>query len=733
MSKYEVLAPVGDLNNFYVAINAGADAVYLGLNKFNARMKADNISLENIEEVVNFAHLKDVKVYVTLNTLVSDSEMKEVIEMVGKCLQVGVDAFIVQDYGIIGLLKKIYPNIVLHGSTQLGVHNVRGARVAKQLGLSRVVLSREVRIDDIRDIKENVDIELEVFVQGAMCVCFSGNCYLSSLKYGASGNRGECKQLCRLEYDMRSSKTSKHGYMLSPRDNCMLDCLQELMEIGVVSFKIEGRLRRKGYVNIATRTYRQAVDSINQGKLLNIADRKNDLLKVYSRGEFVQGYFSGNDIIDIRHNNHTGVLIGRVLSCSRFKDIYKIEILTDVLINKGDGLKFVDNNSICSLGVGNVDINGNKYIVYGKKMINKDAKVYRILDQEFENEMIDCSRYRQLKFSITALIGQPLHLEVQSDKYRFPVQGSICEHATSKGVTRENFVEQLVKIGDLKKIFKINSIDCNVEDDLFVPLSEINRLRRNVLDCLLKDMINDMRVSYCVNQINLEEYKKFNNARLNSLAIVDETYRLDKSLTKYDALILSPTEYNINVIKDFYNKYLKLNMGNLLLNMPIIAMKEDLKVLDEIVSYCRSKSIILLANNIYALDYLQDGLEVWAGSNINITNRFACNALERCGVKQFVSSIEKWCEGIAGCYKMGKGKRVLMTFAHCPNKTLTKKNCELASGCGFVGELKLKGEGQDYSIRRYRISSCYFELIDGIVENRDIINGIDDLRGYYNV
>ena len=284
MKRFEVLSPAGDIENFKVAIKSGADAVYFGLNKFNARLKADNISLDNLQELVGYAHLKGVKTYVTINTLVSNSELKELVAMVGKCLECGVDAFIVQDYGVISVLKSVYPDIVLHGSTQLGVHNVHGAKVAKSLGLSRVVLSREVTIEDIREIKNSVDIELEVFVQGAMCVCFSGNCYLSSLKFGASGNRGLCKQLCRLPYEMTNGKSKKTGYMLSPRDNCMLDYLQELCDIGVESFKIEGRLRRAGYVATATRVYRQAIDSITGNSKFDKNQATSDLKKVFSMG-----------------------------------------------------------------------------------------------------------------------------------------------------------------------------------------------------------------------------------------------------------------------------------------------------------------------------------------------------------------------------------------------------------------------------------------------------------------
>ena len=233
MENFEILSPVGDLKTFYTAIKSGCNAVYFGLPKFNARMRAENISLENLPEIIRYAHLKNVKCYMTLNTLLTNKEIAEAVELVGNCLNAGVDAFIVQDMGLVYALKNAYPGINLHASTQMGVHNVRGAKVLKNLGFSRIVLSRECTLEDIKDIKNNVDIELEVFVHGAMCVAFSGNCYLSSIKCSASGNRGECKQLCRLPYTLTDGVHSQNGYTLSIRDNCMLDYMKDLMDIGV--------------------------------------------------------------------------------------------------------------------------------------------------------------------------------------------------------------------------------------------------------------------------------------------------------------------------------------------------------------------------------------------------------------------------------------------------------------------------------------------------------------------
>lgn len=726
MRKFEILSPAGDLECLKTAINAGADAVYFGLNKFNARMKADNISLDNLSEVVEFAHMRGVKLYVTINTLVSNSELTELVEMVGECLHAGVDAFIVQDYGVIFALKAVYPNIVLHGSTQLGVHNVRGALVAKSLGLSRVVLSREVTLGDIRDIREHVDIELEVFVQGAMCVAFSGNCYLSSLKHGASGNRGLCKQLCRLPYTLSNNRHKKQGYILSPRDNCMMDYLKQLCDIGVVSFKIEGRLRRAGYVAVATREYRKAIDCIEASRGdIDIDTSKHNLKKVFARGEFVSGYFDGNDIIDTEHNNHMGEKVGAVARCERFKDMYKLAIETDHQLHCGDGIKCVDGSNVVSFGVGNVQRDNKYAYVFVKNYIERNSVVYRVLDSEFENMQMDIARLNKVDMVASLTIGQPIRLTLSAGDYHVSVDGAIVQEAKSKPLTEESVITQLAKVGGE---FEVSNIQVEMSGQTFVPVSAINEVRREGIQ-KLKDMILDSyKNTYVKNKmpqvIRLEN--KFDN-----IAIVDEKTDISKLNQKYSRLVLSPTVYSVSVINTFAREYEKYFDNSLIINLPIIALRDDIQIIDDIANLARTRGYVLLANNIYGLSYINDGNVVWAGVNMNITNDYAVTLLKSRGVEEIVSSMEKWCQGVGGAYRLGYGKRVLMTFAHCPNKTLSADGSRHASceaQCLHKGLLNLEGEGVHYTIRRYVVANCYFELVDSVVENKSASMIVDDLR-----
>ena len=312
--KTEILAPAGNIDSLKAAVLYGADAVYFGLSDFNARIKADNFSFDNLGEWVDFCHLYGVKVYITLNTIVKNNELNKLKEFIYKATTCNVDAFIVTDIATITLCKKICPNIPLHFSTQFGVHNLEGAIRAKKLGASRVILSRETPLSEIKRIISGVDIEVEAFVHGAMCVSFSGNCYLSSFLDRNSGNRGRCKQPCRLKCS--SSITDENGYYLSMKDLCLIDRVKELADIGVVSLKIEGRLKSAEYVASSVVAYKNAL----LGKK-NKADLDN-LKSTYSRVSTNNGYLDGTkcDIITSLIQNNTGLEIGRVCKTERLKN-----------------------------------------------------------------------------------------------------------------------------------------------------------------------------------------------------------------------------------------------------------------------------------------------------------------------------------------------------------------------------------------------------------------------------
>ena len=754
MEKVEVLSPVGEVNSFYSSINAGADAVYMGLPKFNARMRAENITLENLEGLVTFAHLKGVKVYITLNTLLSNSEIKDAVKLAGEALKAGVDAFIVQDVGLITMLKLAYPNIVLHGSTQLGVHNVRGALMAKSLGLTRVVLSRECTLKDIKEIKENVDIELEVFVQGANCICFSGNCYISSLKQGASGNRGECKQLCRLPYTLTDGKHKIDGYTLSPRDNCMLPCLKSLISLGVSSLKIEGRLRQSGYVAVATSVYRCAVDRIlNQPVALTpkatmpvinfstdritkpdapqvtevecklndlsakeLSELKDELKRVFARGEYVPGYNDGNNIIDHTHNNHLGIKIGVVKNVTKFKDLFKVTMDINHPIVQGDGLKFV-GKSLVNAGVGNIEEDGKYTCVFVKNMVDIGSNVYLSHDTVFESKVPEFKRYRLLSIHAKVIAGSPIEVSFKSDETQVSFSGDIVDSAQTRPLTAEKIAEQLTKLDP--NIWKVTSTKIET-NNAFVPVSVLNEIRRKLIaELTSKICATEYPSKYT--EIHIDEtFNKFKIAdretSFNSLAIVDENVNLNAT-NNYEALILSPTDYSLSTIENFAKKYFQKFKTPLIINLPIIARADDIKIIDSIVEKFKSKNVIFIANNIYAMSYAKDAC-IWAGSGLNIVNDYTATRYMELGAEEIIASIEKWTSRLRDTYKLS-GHLPLMTLTSCPVKALCNNSC---ASCEYSGKLKYVGTPGEFKIRRIKIANCYFELIDDIETKGDILD-----------
>ena len=327
----KLLSPVGNFESLKMAIFNGADEIYLGVTDFNARNNIEGFSLDDLDDVVYFAHLHGVKVNLAVNILFRDDELKFAVDLVVKAFNKGVDYFIVQDLGLALLLRQNYPQIVLHASTQMAIHNLAGAKFVEKLGFSRVVLARETPLEEIKNIRKNTNLEIEYFCQGALCVCFSGNCYLSSYLCDASGNRGKCKQLCRLEYLLlKDCKILKKGYLLSAKDLNMSARLDDLKNAGVDVLKIEGRARRPYYVAVATRQYRNALD----GKKFD----QNEMKLAYNRG-YVEGYFGGNGNIISNFNNHIGVKIGKVTKVNRGKKFNEIVFSSNRPLSEKSAIK----------------------------------------------------------------------------------------------------------------------------------------------------------------------------------------------------------------------------------------------------------------------------------------------------------------------------------------------------------------------------------------------------------
>ena len=503
MKNIELLAPVGDFECLMAAVQNGADAVYLGVETFNARYSAKNFNLEDLEKAINYAHIRNVKVHLVLNTLIKNDEFEEVLNIANKAYEFGVDAIIIQDLGLASLLIKNFPDLPIHASTQLTIHNLEGVLEAEKLGFKRVVLSRELSASEIEYICKNSNIEIESFIHGALCISYSGQCLLSSMIGGRSGNRGKCAQACRLPYELIENSTPiEKGYLLSSKDLCGLDYLPQLINAGVCCFKIEGRMKTPEYVATVTRIYRKYIDKVlnNEEYLIEKQD-KLDLLQVFNRGNFSSGHLStepNKDLIYKFKPNNMGIYIGNVSNYNANKG--HISVNLNYPLNLGDTISFERENSqytVSELMIGNNNIQSakpNSYIKIGrmKGKIKVGDKIYKLSSKQLiEDIKPTYSGNELIKNKIIAEIdiheNSPITLKVQlldNVKISTTVYSNVLPVTALKTpITSERIIEQISKTKNTP--FEFENIRVNLDNNLYIPsISALNELRRNALSNL---------------------------------------------------------------------------------------------------------------------------------------------------------------------------------------------------------------------------------------------------------
>jgi len=669
----KVLSPVGDFESLKMAVFNGADEVYLGVKDFNAR-NIEGFSLETLKEAVEFAHIFSVKVNLTVNILFSDDEMQSALDLVVDAYNLGVDSFIIQDVGLASLIHEHYPQIEMHASTQMGIHNLEGVKEIEKLGFKRAVLSRETPLSEIKRIRENSSIEIEYFCQGALCVAFSGNCYMSSYLHDASGNRGKCKQLCRLPYSFRlNNKEIKNGYLLSAKDFNMLDHLKDLEEAGVDVLKIEGRARRPYYVGVATKIYKKALN----GEKYNF----EELQLAFNRG-YTAGYFNGNSEIISNRQNHVGLKVGKVEKFVAGKKFNEIFISSDREISSKSILKFISDDEVVVTAYDIQKVEGF-YRVTTTQKVKVGASVHLISDYEKEQSLLSEKIRRKVKIEIIARVGEKVEAWIDMFDEQFLVLGEVCSEAKSQPIKEE----------DLKTNFNKNEFfeaDLSFElEKVFLPKKEINEFRRKVFEEVKKILTKNNHVKK--NKINLKSIKinkkidKFNDF-VEIFDDFDNFFENNLNI-KEKNIIYSPNEYNLKDIKNFI-KVCEKNNKKPILNLPIFAMKEDVEFLKHIVEETK---IAVVVNNLYALDF---NTEKIIGGGMNIYNTYTADYFDL-----------KYIKAEGGEYKMP-----YMTMRHCPMKSNLKvscKNCPYKQGYEYVMQ-----NVRRFKLRRIKMSSCTFELRD---------------------
>ncbi len=489
MKKTELLAPAGGIKQYKAAVAAGADAVYLGGSMFNARMGADNFTLPELEQVIDYGHLRNVKTYVTLNTLLSDEELPDALRYARELYGIGADAFIIQDLGLGKVIRDALPGMPIHLSTQATVYNKEGAAAAKELGYSRVVLARELGLEEIRECS-GVN-ETEVFIHGALCMCYSGQCQLSRYIGGRSGNRGMCAQPCRLPYTYRDLQGHPldNSHPLSPKDLSLIGSIGELIDAGVSSFKIEGRMRSPEYVALVTCLYRKYMDEyIAKGSYVLSEEDHSDLLQVFNRNGFTKGYVPGDpgdDLMSGDSSKNTGVPAGTAASDSVrqyavLRPVHEI-IMHDVLEIKGEENSSFKVTYLEDLSDGTVKVGDLK------KPVRKGRQVNRLVSDKLLRKATDIIEGSERKAPVDMFVlaseGEPVRLDVKDPGTGISVSAEdpdiVALTAEKAAITEEALLRQLQKTGGTP--FSLRRLKTVIKGNVFIPVSSINRLRRDAL------------------------------------------------------------------------------------------------------------------------------------------------------------------------------------------------------------------------------------------------------------
>lgn len=538
--KTELLSPAGNLESLKSAIHHGADAVYLGGVLFSARSQADNFDNDEIVEAIKYAHLFDVKIYVTVNTLIKENEFDKALSFIEMLYINNVDAIIIQDIGLASVIIKKYPLLNVHASTQMNVQTVEEAKFLKQIGFKRVILGRECPIEIIKRIKEEVDIEVEVFVHGALCMSYSGNCYMSSIIGKRSGNRGKCAQPCRLLYSLNDDK--KESYLLSTKDLMTLDYLSELLDLNIDSLKIEGRMKRPEYVALITETYKKAINAYYENNSFDKETSIKEMKEMFNR-EFTKGFMfheNNKDFTNTLYSNHIGINIGSVVKTDR--NYIFVKLLDD--LENGDSIR-ITGKVIDAVTVSEMYINNN---IVKKAHKNDVVKIRCHKELSVGSNVLKTSTFslinRLAKYDEKKLLIDGF-ISIKDNKLCIKVTYNdiTVEEMSSKEVEKASSLDSenriLMQISKTNStIYQFKTLKINAKN-VFLPVSIINELRRNALDKLTNERLKVKEkpmLDFCYEDLKLDTFKE------QLLVQVETKEQYDIVRTMFDGIIITENE-----------------------------------------------------------------------------------------------------------------------------------------------------------------------------------------------
>lgn len=658
----ELLAPVGSMEHLKVAINAGASAVYLSGKNYGARKFAENFTLDEIHEAIKTAHLYNVKIYVTVNTLIKESEIDEVMNYLEKLYQFGADAVIVQDLGLMKLIREHIPDLNIFASTQTNAENQLKIDYFEKIGIKRVILPRELRKEEIKRIKTNM--ELEIFAHGALCYSYSGQCLLSSFKGGRSGNRGTCAQPCRQKYIINN----KEDNYLSPKDLSLFSNLKEIAELNISSIKIEGRMRSKEYLAIVISNYRKALNKLKSNKEV----KTEELDLVFNRG-LTTGQFKNKAEKSLK-SGHIGLKIGKVYEILKNQIAIKLNDDLKTIPEKGDGLLFLKNNESYGLEISrDTLVTTLNHYKKGKNKALKDLnRKDRILlvKRVRENKKIPfdltsstvylskrnkiSKKTKEIELNGSSFIKSKLTLTF-SVKNNYPLLKGTLRLPNNKIIKAESagnkeFETPLKKVLDSKTIkkqlgkignypFTIEHINVNYKDNLFLPVREINQLRRNLLN-LLEDNVyslyenRDFKLNY------KKDIKNEKNKSETTYSYYTNNLEHLKHITEFERVYLeippNSPQININYMVSFLKEAIEISKGKnykLIWKWPDIAHDKIIQALFKV------KGILSKLN--YSIDIMSPHFNgKYAPYSMNVSNTVTVNALKEEGYEIITLSVE---------------------------------------------------------------------------------------------
>ena len=616
MRKVELLSPAGTMESFYAALLGGCDAVYLAGYLFGARSYAGNFSMEELKEAIYIAHLYGVKVYITVNTMVYENETEMFINYIDELVTYHPDALIIEDIGMFDLIHQRYPKLELHASTQMHLHNKEGVEFAKKIGFKRAVIARETPIEEIKKIREQIDLPIEVFCHGALCISYSGQCLMSSLIGGRSGNRGTCTQCCRLSYTLCDDKKNEleNGYLLSTKDLNTLEHIGELIEAGIDSLKIEGRMKRPEYVYYVTSLYRKAIDSYYKNKKVVITKEEIQNLKKLFNRKFTKGFLFSEDskkFINSYRPNHMGIEIGTIISS--YKNKIKIKLKDSVSIH--DGLRI--------LGKEDIGVLLNEFYINGKRVkkaykndvielevntkVSINSKVVKTTDYLQIETIKKYLKDRKRKIKITGILEceyqKPLKLTVSDGIHQVVIlSDQVLEVPLKKPVTKEQMKEKLMRLNDT--IYEFEKLEV-IGSEGFIPISILNDLRRKMV---LK--LNEVRTKR--ENFNIQTYHRdIPKRKVETLKTLYTTHIDNK---KIDVLYLDEEIYK----QKKENNHVVLKLSNIMKDYP--KCEKDV-LISEYGSFMHYQNII-------------------TNHHFNVANSYAVRFLESLGAKRVTLSLE---------------------------------------------------------------------------------------------